>query len=299
VKLPEARTVEPEAAGERLDGWLAAWLGSRAAAQRAVAEGRVLVDDEARSKSFRLTGGEQVLVGPESRDDGAGVPDAEFGVAWSDGHLMVVDKPSGVVVHPARGHRHGTLAQALAGRVAGGDDPLRPGIVHRLDRDTSGLLVVARSDRVHAALKTAMKARRIERSYVALVHGTPSARTGTVDAPIGRDRRVRTRMSTETDEPRAARTHFEITRVLPSTTLLDVKLETGRTHQIRVHLEAIGHPVCGDPEYGGTPGEFGLTRQFLHAGRLAFEHPVTGERVDVSSPLPPDLAAALERAESE
>jgi 23S rRNA pseudouridine1911/1915/1917 synthase len=295
VRLPEARTVAPEAAGERLDGWLAGWLGSRAAAQRAVAEGRVLVDDEARPKSFRLAGGEHVLVSPEREDDGEAVPPAEFRVAWEDEHLLVVDKPTGVVVHPARGHRQGTLVQALAD-VAGGEDPLRPGIVHRLDRDTSGLLVVARSERVHAALKSAMKARAIERTYIALVHGHPSARSGTVDAPIGRDRRVRTRMSTETDEPRAARTHFEVERRLPETSLLRVSLETGRTHQIRVHLQAIGHPVCGDREYGGTRGELGLSRQFLHAARLAFDHPLTGERIDVVSELPADLAEALELA---
>jgi 23S rRNA pseudouridine1911/1915/1917 synthase len=216
-------------------------------------------------------------------------------VPYRDEHLLVVDKPAGVVVHPARGHRQGTLSQALAGLAAGGEDE-RAGIVHRLDRDTSGLLVVARSEAVHRRLREALAQRRITREYLALVEGRPPARSGTIDAPIGRDRRVRTRMSTDTDEPREARTHFSLERALHSATLLRVRLETGRTHQIRVHLQAIGHPVCGDPEYG-TKGLFGLERQFLHAARLAFDHPVTGARIDVASPLPDDLQAALERAE--
>ncbi len=201
-----------------------------------------------------------------------------------------------MVVHPARGHRTGTLAQALAGRGAeGGAEPWRAGIVHRLDRDTSGLLVVAKSDAVHRALKALLAERKLRREYLALVSGHPEARTGTIDAPIGRDRRDRVLMSIDTDEPREARTHFELERLLPRAALLRVTLETGRTHQIRVHLAAIGHPVCGDPQYGKA-GEYGLERQFLHAARLAFAHPVTGGRSTVSSPLPEDLAAALERA---
>jgi 23S rRNA pseudouridine1911/1915/1917 synthase len=226
------------------------------------------------------------------------VPDAPYDVPYADEHLLVVDKPAGVVVHPARGHRAGTLAQALAGVAAGGEDATRAGIVHRLDRDTSGLLVVARSEAAHRALRAALQARAITREYLVLVEGRPPARTGTIDAPLGRDRRVRTRMSTDTDVPRAAITHFEIERSLPRTTLLRVRLETGRTHQIRAHLRAIGHAVVGDPEYG-TPGRLGLERQFLHATRLAFAHPVTGEPVDVSSPLPADLAEALVRAAAE
>jgi 23S rRNA pseudouridine1911/1915/1917 synthase len=154
---------------------------------------------------------------------------------------------------------------------------------------------VARSPEAHRRLKAALQRRAIVRQYVALVEGRPPARTGTIDAPIGRDRRVRTRHSTDTDEPREAVTEFTVERALPSATLLRVRLQTGRTHQIRVHLQAIGHPVCGDPEYG-TAGLYGLERQFLHAEHLAFTHPVTGEPVDVHSPLPADLAAALERA---
>lgn len=218
-----------------------------------------------------------------------------FAIAYQDEHLLVVDKAAGVVVHPARGHREGTLAQLLAGTAAGGD-PKRAGIVHRLDRDTSGLMVVARSEEVHALLQSALSERRIEREYLALVVGRPPARTGTIEAPIGRDPSVRTRMAVGGNFPREARTHFEVRRALAGYTLLGVKLETGRTHQIRVHMQAIGHPVAGDPEYG-APAALGLQRQFLHAARLAFEHPLGGGRVEVRSELPEDLAGALERAE--
>ena len=200
------------------------------------------------------------------------------------------------MVHPARGHRTGTLAQALGERGAGGDEPWRAGIVHRLDRDTSGLLVVAKSDSVHRALKNLLSERRLRREYLALVSGHPEARTGTIDAPIGRDRRDRVLMSIDTDTPREARTHFELERMLPASALLRVTLETGRTHQIRVHMAAIGHPVCGDPQYG-TGNEYGLRRQFLHAARLAFDHPVTGVALDVRSQLPADLERALARAQ--
>jgi 23S rRNA pseudouridine1911/1915/1917 synthase len=221
-----------------------------------------------------------------------------YAIAYEDEYLLVVDKPAGVVVHPAAGHWTGTLAQALSGIAAGGPDGSRAGIVHRLDRDTSGLIVVARSDEVHRALTKLIAARELRREYLALVDGRPDARTGTIDAPIGRDRRDRTLHSIDTDAPRDARTHFEIERMLAGSTLLRVVLETGRTHQIRVHLAAIGHPVCGDPQYG-VAGRYGLHRQFLHASRLAFPHPITGAEVDVRSELPDDLVAALRRAEDE
>jgi 23S rRNA pseudouridine1911/1915/1917 synthase len=291
-------TVPPEAAGERLDVFLAAHAGSRAAAQRLIDAGHVTVDGAFKAKRHVLAGRELVRVAePPSHAIEEQVPPARFAVAWEDEHLIVVDKPAGVVVHPARGHRQGTLAQALAGRTAGGGDPERAGIVHRLDRDTSGLLVVARTEPVHAALKALLASRELVREYLALVEGRPAARRGTIDAPLGRDRRVRTRVSTDTEEPREAVTHFEVERALPHDTLLRVRLETGRTHQIRAHLLAIGHPVAGDPEYG-APGRHGLERQFLHAARLAFAHPVTGAAIDLTSPLPADLAAALARAES-
>jgi 23S rRNA pseudouridine1911/1915/1917 synthase len=222
---------------------------------------------------------------------------APFTIAYQDEHLLVVDKGPGLVVHPARGQREGTLSQLLAGTVAGGD-PERAGIVHRLDRDTSGLLVVSRSEEAHRLLQAALAQRLIEREYLALVQGRPPARTGTIEAPIGRDERVRTRMTVGGAHSREARTHFTLDRPLGDTSLLRLRLDTGRTHQIRVHLQAIGHPVCGDPEYG-APGVLGLKRQFLHATRLAFPHPLTGEPVEVLSPLPADLQSALARAEQQ
>lgn len=294
--MPEPLLLEVAAddAGERLDLFLADPLGSRAKAQRLIDAGLVTVDGAARPKRHKVSAGERIEVAPEPVADVEPSGDAPYAVAWEDEHLLVVDKPAGVVVHPAPGNRTGTLAQALAGRAAGGEDPSRAGIVHRLDRDTSGLLIVAKSEAAHRELKRMIEAREVTREYLALVEGTPPARSGTIDAPIGRDRRIRTRMSTETDDPRDARTHFTLERALPGTALLRVTLETGRTHQIRVHLEAIGHPVVGDPEYG-RGGRLGLERQFLHATRLAFAHPLGGAPVDVSSELPPDLAGVLER----
>jgi len=290
-------TVPADAAGERLDVFLAAHAGSRSAAQRLIDGGHVTVDGAERPKRHVLAGGETIAVAaPEAVAAAPDAPPATFRIAYEDDHLLVVDKPPGIVVHPAPGHRTGTLVQALAGRVAGGDDPERPGVVHRLDRDTSGLLVLARDEATHAALKAALARRDLVREYVALVEGRPPARSGTIDAPLGRDRRVRTRRSSDTDEGRPAVTHFEVVRALPEDTLLRVRLETGRTHQIRAHLLAIGHPVAGDPEYGAA-GRHGLQRQFLHAARLAFAHPATGAPVDIRSALPPDLAAALARAE--
>ena len=219
-----------------------------------------------------------------------------FSVAYQDEHLIVIDKGAGLVVHPGRGHREDTLSQLLAPLAAGGEAE-RAGIVHRLDRDTSGLMVVARSEEVHRRLQRELAARRIEREYLALVEGRPPSRTGTIDAPVGRDPRVRTRMAVGGAGAREARTHFTLERALPKASLLSLRLETGRTHQIRVHLQAIGHPVAGDPEYG-TPGLYGLDRQFLHATRLAFDHPVTGASLELRSPLPADLEAALLRAET-
>ncbi len=298
--MPIELNVAPESAGERLDVLLAEALGSRSRAQRLIVAGRVLVDGESVKKNHRVAGGEQIAVDDSPQHDAAPdteAPVASFAVAYEDEHLIVVDKPAGVVVHPARGHREGTLAQALAGRSAGGEDVWRAGIVHRLDRNTSGLLVVAKSDTVHRGLKEALARREIRREYLALVEGRPPSRSGTIEAPIGRDRRQRMLMSVDADANAAkdAITHFEVERALARATLLRVRLQTGRTHQIRVHLRAIGHPVCGDREYGRT-NVYGLERQFLHAARLAFSHPVTREPLDVSSPLPPDLQDALDQA---
>ncbi len=286
--------VGAELAGKRLDVALVGVTGSRNAAQHLIDAGAVTVDGRPRQKRHTVKVGETIVIEvPEATPD-EDVADATFGVAYEDEHLLVVDKPAGVVVHPGHGRQQGTLVQALAGRVAGGEDPARPGVVHRLDRDTSGLLVLAKGDTAHAALSDAIRHREVTREYVALVRGRPPARAGTIEAPLGRDKRRRTRMSSDTDDPHEAITHFELAEALEESSLLTVRLETGRTHQIRAHLLAIGHPVLGDPEYG-VPFS-GLERQFLHAARLAFEHPISGAKLDLTSPLPPDLAAALDAA---
>ena len=287
--------VAPDAAGERLDAFLAGPLGSRSQAARLIDAGVVTVDGAVRAKNHRVAAGERVEVA-ERRPEPVAAEPVPFTVAYEDDAVLVVDKPAGVVVHPGAAVRAPTLVDALAGRIAGGPDPERPGVVHRLDRDTSGLLVLSRTEGAYAALQRAMARREIEREYLALVEGVPEARSGLIDAPIGRDRRVRTRMSTDTDAPREARTRFAIERELGdgAAALLRVRLETGRTHQVRVHLAAIGHPVAGDPDYG-TAGRFGLQRQFLHAARLVFDHPVSGERIEVGSALPDDLEGALRR----
>jgi 23S rRNA pseudouridine1911/1915/1917 synthase len=218
-------------------------------------------------------------------------------LVYEDEHLLVVEKPAGVVVHPTPGRPKGTLVHGLLPYSPAGGEGDRPGIVHRLDRDTSGLLVVARSSDAHRRLQSLVRRRRLERHYLALVRGRPRSWRGRVEAPIGRDRSDRTRHSLDTDTPRDAVTHFRTLELLREHALLEVTLETGRTHQIRVHLAAIELPLSGDPVYGAR-GDLGLERQFLHAARLTFAHPLTGDHVDVSSPLPPDLAAALERARS-
>jgi 23S rRNA pseudouridine1911/1915/1917 synthase len=210
---------------------------------------------------------------------------------FEDEHLLVVDKPAGLVVHPGAGHAAGTLVDALAGEIAGGD-PERPGIVHRLDRDTSGLLVVARSEEAHRRLSGLVRRRALERTYLALVRGRPRSRTGRIEAPVGRDRDDPTRISLDTDTPKAAVTHFEVERLWDDVALLRVRLETGRMHQIRVHLAAIDLPVAGDQVYG-VPWE-GLDRQFLHAAELAFPHPFGGERIETRSELPADLRAVVD-----
>jgi len=269
-------------------------VGSRAAAERLLGEGGVVVDGERRPKSHRLEGGEEVeLTVPEPASSALEHEDVPLRIAYEDEHVLVVDKPAGLVVHPSPGHASGTLVHGLVGLAVGGEDEERPGIVHRLDRDTSGLLVVARTDEAFERLQELVRERALERSYKALVRGRPRSWTGRIEAPIGRDRREPTRHSLDTDTPREAVTHFEVEELLGRNALLDVRLETGRTHQIRVHLAAIGLPVVGDAVYGVPDEE--LKRQFLHAWRLAFPHPVTGEPVEVESPLPPELQAALAR----
>ncbi|MDX6617435.1 MAG: rRNA synthase, partial [Solirubrobacterales bacterium] len=210
-----------------------------------------------------------------------------------DDDLVVVDKPAGLVVHPAPSHTGVTLVELLAD-LAGGGQEGRPGIVHRLDKDTSGLMVVARNEVAHAELSRQIRKREAKREYRALVVGALSSRTGTIDAPLGRHRRRPTDMAVR-GGGKEARTHFEVLEVLPGDTLVAARLETGRTHQIRAHFAAIGHPVAGDPRYGEA-GRHGLTRQFLHSTELAFVHPASGEQMTFHSELPEDLQAALKRA---
>jgi 23S rRNA pseudouridine1911/1915/1917 synthase len=291
--------VPAEAAGERLDRFLStlADVGSRAAAERLLAEKRVRVNGSPQTKSHRLAAGDELDVElPERRTSSLEPEQLDLRIAYEDEHLLVVDKPAGIVVHPSAGHTSGTLVHGLLGyTVAGGAEPGRPGIVHRLDRDTSGLLVVARSEEAHRRLQRLLRRRKLVREYLALVRGRPRSRLGRIEAPIGRDRRDRRKISLDTETPRDAVTTFEVLETLPRHALLRVALETGRTHQIRVHLAAIDLPVSGDPVYG-VEGDLGLERQFLHAARLSFPHPFTGSEVECESPLPPDLQAALEEA---
>ncbi len=253
----------------------------------------------ARPKSHRLLAGEEIQVElPERQPSPVEEPDPPgLEIAWEDEHLLVVDKPAGVVVHPGAGHASGTLAGALRRHGTAGGPEERAGIVHRLDRDTSGLLVVARSEEAFGRLQNLVRRRALEREYLALVRGHPRSRRGRIEASIGRDRHDPTRHSLDTPTPRDAVTHFEMEQLLAKHALLQVWLETGRTHQIRVHLAAIELPVMGDRVYG-VQG-LGLERQFLHARRLAFPHPITGERVDVASPLPAELQAALSLASTD
>jgi 23S rRNA pseudouridine1911/1915/1917 synthase len=294
----------PEAVGRRLDEVVAELAGvARSAAAAWIAAGRVRVDGRARPKSYRLQGGEALDWDPPAAEP-AGPPRAEdlpVTVRYADEHLLVVAKAPGVVVHPAPGHAGGTLVNALlhyAGTLstAGGAD--RPGIVHRLDKDTSGLLLVARDDATHEALARDLAARRVDRRYLALAQGHLAADAGTVDAPIGRHPRDRKRMAVVPDG-RPAVTHWRALERHPAVTFLEARLETGRTHQVRVHLAHLRHPLAGDRAYGADPNlaaRLGLDRPFLHAWRLAFRHPVTGEDLEITEPLPDDLAAALERA---
>jgi 23S rRNA pseudouridine1911/1915/1917 synthase len=282
----------------RLDAVVAERLAiSRADAQRAIAAGRVLVDGAPRHKSFRLAGGERVEV------DAAGAAEltAEgppVTIAHRDAHLLVVDKPAGLPTHPTENHRSGTLVNRLLGMgvplsTAGG--PLRPGIVHRLDAGTSGLMIVASDDATHGSLAAMLKRHEVDRRYLALVRGVPRDERFAVDAALGR---AGARVRVDVTGGRPAQTGIEVLERFARASLLETAPRTGRTHQIRVHLAAVGHPILGDARYGGggaEAGALGLRRPFLHSWRIAFDHPVTGERIELESPLPPDLSAALER----
>jgi len=285
--------VPATAAGARLDAWLSAELHVPRARAAALAQaGSVLVDGRRAAKSTRLRGGERIAVEEASPDQPDVVPPPRHEVVWEDEHMLVVDKPPGLVVHPAPGHRSQTLVEVLG---EGEGASFQPRAVHRLDRDTSGLMLVAKGEPAQRQLQAVLRRREVEREYLALAGGRLESRTGTIDAPIGRDPRRRTRMSTVTDGPREARTHFEVERFVDGFTLARVRLETGRTHQIRAHFAAIGHPLAGDGEYGGRPVP-GLERQFLHSARLALVLPWSGVRHEWRSELPADLREALAAA---
>jgi 23S rRNA pseudouridine1911/1915/1917 synthase len=294
-----------EAAGRRLDEVVAELAGtSRTQAARWAGDGLVRVDGRPRPKSHRLHGGERLAWTPPP-DPPAGGPVAEdrpLAVRYEDDRLLVVAKPPGLVVHPGPGHATGTLVNALLGRPgtslsAGGGAADRPGIVHRLDKDTSGLLLVAKDDATHLALARDLAAHRVERRYLALVQGRLPADTGTVDAPIARHPRDRKRMAV-VDGGRPAVTHWKVLETFPAVQLVEATLETGRTHQVRVHLASLRHPLAGDRTYGADPTlatRLALARPFLHAWHLAFTHPADGHRVELTEPLPDDLQAVLDR----
>lgn len=296
---PTELVVSADEAGERLDQFLASEpsIGSRASAARAIESGAVMVDGSPARKSLRVEAGQTVSYTAPQIDLDPSEPAVPFEIVFEDSSIIVVDKPAGLVVHPAPGNSTGTLSQALAGRAGGGDSE-RPGIVHRLDKDTSGLLVVAKNDDVLRSLQAQLADRTVHRQYTALVKGRSESRSGTVDAPLGRDRRNPENIAIRADSDRPAITHYEVIEELGERTLVHVRLETGRTHQIRVHMAAIGMPVCGDPQYG-SGGDLGLTRQFLHASELSFHHPETNEPVIFASSLPSELSEALERARTE
>ncbi len=289
-------------AGERVDVVLARRAHvTRALAQRALRSGAVTVAGTTVRPSHRLEAGERVT--GELPDPAVAPPEAEdipIEVRYDDDRVLVVSKPAGLVTHPARGHDTGTLVNALlalgvplSGTAAGST---RPGIVHRLDKDTSGLLLIAKDDEAQSSMVDALRRREIKRSYLALVRGVPSARSGTVDAPVGRHPTRRTRMAVVPDG-RPSVTHYRTIASADGATLLDVTLETGRTHQIRVHMAHLGHPVLGDRTYGGYSDKLarlGLTRPFLHAYRIAFPASDSGREVVVTDPLPDDLAQVLE-----
>ena len=294
-----------EAAGRRLDEVVAELAGtSRAQAARWAGDGLVEVDGRPRPKAHRLRGGERLAWAPPPPPPAGGpvAEDRPLTVRYEDDRLLVVAKPAGLVVHPGPGHPTGTLVNALLGRAgtslsAGGGAADRPGIVHRLDKDTSGLLLVAKDDATHLALARDLAAHRIERRYLALVQGRLPAEEGTVDAPVGRHPRDRKRMAV-VPAGRPAVTHWRVLETFPAVQLTEATLETGRTHQVRVHLASLRHPLAGDRTYGADPtlaARLGLSRPFLHAWRLAFDHPWTGSRVELTEPLPPDLQSVLDR----
>jgi len=310
--MPEARTVVVDAAGggQRLDAWLARMLPdlSRARLQALIAEGAVSVDGASARASSRVREGQRVAI--TVPDPQAAIPLAEdiaLSVVHEDAHLLVIDKPAGLVVHPGAGTPSGTLVNALLHHVrdlSGIGGVLRPGIVHRLDRGTSGLIVVAKSDAAHQGLAAQFASRKVEKQYLAVVHGVPRPRSGTIDAPIGRHPVQRKKMSISASGGRAARSSYVVEEALDGASLLRVRIHTGRTHQIRVHVASLGHPIVGDETYGGsrTPSSssakaraaiVAFPRPALHAASLAFDHPVTGARLSLEAALPEDIARLI------
>ncbi|MCL4534237.1 MAG: RluA family pseudouridine synthase [Bacteroidetes bacterium] len=293
--------VSAQDTGQRLDRALARAFPelSRTRLQQLIAVGAVTLDGAPAEASRRLHPGERIEVSlPAPQPSDLTPEQIPVSIVYEDDDLLVIDKPPGLVVHPGAGHPSGTLVNALLARhpslAIGGS--LRPGIVHRLDRDTSGLMVVAKTDRAMASLTSQMRARQVLKEYTALVWGRPDSDRGVIEAPIGREHHDRRRMAV-VEQGRPARTHFEVIETIPlhgteEVSLLRVRLETGRTHQVRVHLAAIGHPVVGDPEYGRRGDTIPLKRQFLHASRLGFKLP-GGEYCEFRSPLPADLAELL------
>jgi 23S rRNA pseudouridine1911/1915/1917 synthase len=303
--VSRAAVAGPAAAGRRLDEVVAELAGtSRAQAARWASDGLVEVDGRPRPKSHRLQGGERLAWDPPPEPPAGGpvAEDRPLAVRYEDDRLLVVAKPAGLVVHPGPGHATGTLVNALLGRPgtslsAGGGAADRPGIVHRLDKDTSGLLLVAKDDPTHLALARDLAAHRVERRYLALVQGRLPAHSGTVDAPVARHPRDRKRMAVA-DGGRPAVTHWKVLESFPAVQLVEATLETGRTHQVRVHLASLRHPLAGDRTYGADPtlaARLGLARPFLHAWQLAFTHPADGRRVELTEPLPDDLQPVLDR----
>jgi 23S rRNA pseudouridine1911/1915/1917 synthase len=271
----------------------------RADVQRAIDAGLVTVDGVVRRKSYRLVGGERISA--DLPVPGGLSPEGPpVAVRFEDDHLLVVEKPAGLVTHPTESRREGTLVNRLLGmgvELSGAGGPLRPGIVHRLDAGTSGLMIVAKTDAVHRALAASMKRHDVDRVYLALVRGAVAHDAFSVDAPLGRRG---ARITVDLAQGRGAATAFDVRARLDRVTLLEATPRTGRTHQIRVHLSSIGHPIVGDRAYGGGGDEaarLGLRRPFLHSWRIGFVHPVTGERIELESALPEDLARALERAD--
>jgi 23S rRNA pseudouridine1911/1915/1917 synthase len=292
--------VANEDSGKRLDVVLGRHpnVGSRSQAAALIASGAVTVEGVTAAKSRLLSAGERIRVSLPGAARVIAVREAPVPVVYEDEWLLVVDKPAGMPVHPSAGHASGTLVHALSGHGIAGGEEFRPGVVHRLDKDTSGLLVVAKSTEAHRRLVAMMRRRGIDRRYLALVHGGFAADSGTVEAPVGRDPVRRTSMTVGGLAAREATTHFSVLERLGDLTLVEARLETGRTHQIRVHFAAIGHPVAGDPVYGRRD-PLGLGRQFLHSYRLAFKHPFTGEDLEFTAPLPGDLQGVLSRLEAE